>query len=245
MVSLVQLSDIHLLADPKKKLHGFNTQDTLEKVLAKVKQYAPNLVVMTGDLTQDGDLSAYHRLAKSVATLNCPVYWVPGNHDDIDNAQAGLVGANLRHDQSLVTGNWHLIFLDTTAPGLDDGFLSTLDFEQLQHSLHSYPQTPTLIFMHHPPIAIGCYMDEIRLVNEEPFLSILHNQPQIRAICFGHVHQVFETKQQNLYFLSAPSTAMQFAPKLAQFGLDKSTGPGFRWLELNADGGFATGIERV
>ncbi len=245
MVSVIQLSDLHLLADPHEKLGEVNTQATLEAVLAMVKQRAPDVVVMTGDLTQEGELPAYQRLAKSVATLPCPVYWLPGNHDDIENARAGLIGGNLRSDTSAFINGWHFIFLDSTAPGLDDGFLSTRDLEHLHHLLHLHPDAPTLIFMHHPPIPIGCYMDEVRLLNEDVFLALVQTQPQIRAVLFGHVHQVFESKQKHIAFLSAPATAMQFAPNRSQFAIDDSTAPGYRWLKLSLDGQFTTGIDRI
>ena len=52
---IVQLSDCHLFADESGKLLGLNTQFSLDKVLELVRREQPNpdLILATGDLSQD------------------------------------------------------------------------------------------------------------------------------------------------------------------------------------------------
>jgi len=44
--------------------------------------------------------------------------------------------------------------------------------------------------------------------------------------------------------MATPSTSIQFKPMTADFALDPQP-PGYRWLELQADGHINTGIERL
>ena len=241
MTCLIQISDLHLYADSADRLGEVNTQATLEAVLQNVKQQQPELLVMSGDLSQDGSLAAYQRLAKTVAGINCPVYWIPGNHDDIENARAGLKGANLSAEGAVLINGWQIILLDSTAPGLDDGFIGTVDFEHLQHCLTRHLDIPTVIVMHHHPVAVGCYMDAIRVINAERFLATLAVFPQIRLVLFGHVHQEFTEIRNGIHFFGAPATCVQFVPRVEKFAIDTSVTPGYPLGGFESRRGFFNG----
>lgn len=244
MSRFIQLSDLHLLADPAGELGEVNTQKTLEAVLEKTLDYQPDFLVLTGDISQDGSLASYRRLAKTLASLPFPVYWLLGNHDECHVADQGLVGPNVRSDKYIVSNGWQIILLNSTAYGLDDGFIGTIDFEHLHHCLNLKPELPSLIMMHHPPIAVGCYMDEIRVINDQAFLTAIAPYYQLRGVLFGHIHQVFEKNIGGVVFLGSPATSIQFAPQVSKFALDKEHSPGFRWVELAKDT-IKTGIMRV
>lgn len=244
MIRLIQLSDPHILADAEQQLWETDTQASLEAVLAKAAALQPDLVILTGDLSQDGSASSYERLARILATLTCPAYWLLGNHDEPDIAQRHLVGANLHSDKAIVIGGWLIVLLDSRAPGLPDGFIGSVDFAHLHHCLHQHPDKPTLVMLHHPPIPIGCYMDAIRLINDTEFLAALAPYEQIRAVAFGHIHQEFTATLGGLQLLGAPSTCVQFMPRVGQFAVDTDVTPGFRWLELHSDY-LETGVLRI
>ena len=62
-----------------------------------------------------------------------------------------------------------------------------------------------------------------------------------RGILWGHVHQAFDEERDGLRLMGTPSTCFQFSPGLAGFAIDKRP-PGYRWLELHADGQIDTRI---
>jgi 3',5'-cyclic AMP phosphodiesterase CpdA len=54
-MKVIQISDIHLAKDPKHRIYGLvNTQDTFIDVLNQVKAEKPDLVIVSGDTSQDG-----------------------------------------------------------------------------------------------------------------------------------------------------------------------------------------------
>ncbi len=53
---LIQISDIHLLADQQGELLGVKTEDSFQAVVHLLKQEKNNidLILLSGDLSQDG-----------------------------------------------------------------------------------------------------------------------------------------------------------------------------------------------
>ena len=43
------------------------------------------LCILTGDLTDAGEISAYEQLREHLSALSMPFHLMPGNHDDRDN----------------------------------------------------------------------------------------------------------------------------------------------------------------
>ena len=71
---VVQLSDSHLFADTEGKLLGLNTQFSLDRVLELIRSEQPSidLILATGDLSQDASYEAYKRLDLSLIHISEP-----------------------------------------------------------------------------------------------------------------------------------------------------------------------------
>ena len=68
--------------------------------------------------------------------------------------------------------------------------------------------------------------------------------PTVRAVLFGHIHHELKCKRNGVAYYGSPSTCIQFHPSHEEFALDHRN-PGYRWLELHADGTLLTGVNRV
>ena len=96
-VLLVQLSDSHLFADGAGKLLGMDTQDSLQRVIERVLQEQPqiDLILASGDLSQDGSAESYQRFREMTAAITAPARWFPGNHDEVPAMQAACAGSDV------------------------------------------------------------------------------------------------------------------------------------------------------
>jgi len=243
---VVQLTDTHLLADAQACQKGVATTASLQRVLSHLHRQPcqPDLLLLTGDLSQDESPQSYDRLVDLLTPLAIPSYWVPGNHDHPATMAQRLDRPPLRSAKRIHQAGWQILLLDSSHPGEVGGYLRDADLDWLTTQLQACP-LPTLIALHHPPCSINSeWADAIALANPAEFLDRLRPHPHVRLVIFGHVHQEFQTHRQGITFLAAPSTCIQFQPNVPTFALDDLP-PGYRWLDLRPDGTWATGVEWV
>lgn len=178
---------------------------------------APDVVLITGDLTECGLAAEYANLAAMIRqTLDLPVYVVPGNHDRRENLRAGLthlpgVTEDPEYVQYAVDGGpVRLVMLDTLVPGYGHGELRPAQLEWLDRTLAAAPQTPTLIGMHHPPFLCGiAHMDKIALRDIPAFAAVVARHRQVERIVCGHHHRPIVARVAHAIASIAPSVAHQ------------------------------------
>ncbi|WP_339532253.1 3',5'-cyclic-AMP phosphodiesterase [Pseudomonas mucidolens] len=245
-VLLVQLSDSHLFAEPGARLLGMNTRDSLQRVIDLVQMQQPriDLLLATGDLSQDGTLQSYQLFRDMTRQIPAPARWIPGNHDEPRIMAEATTGSALL--QPVVdVGNWRVTLLDSAVPGSVPGYLADSQLQLLAQSLSEAPTRHHLVCFHHHPVSIDCaWMEPIGLRNPEALFAVLERFPQVKALLWGHVHQEIDRERNGIRLLASPSTCIQFAPGSEDFKVSEEA-PGYRWLRLHADGRLDTGVERV
>jgi Icc protein len=246
-VRVVQLTDTHLKAYAGGQLLGLDTDSSLQAVVDLVRdEYPePDLLLGTGDLADAGAADAYRRLQGYFEQITTRHYWLPGNHDlrdvMIDVAGAGRLPRELR------IGNWQVLLLDSQLPGEVGGHLGGAELACLEATLAAgaAAQLHALICLHHQPVPIGCAWLDQQMVSDAPALfQVLARFPRVRGVLWGHVHQELQTQRAGLLLMCSPSTCVQFLPGQEDFAVDPQA-PGFRWLELYADGRIDSGVSRV
>jgi Icc protein len=245
-VRIIQITDMHILADTKPLL-GVDTTESLRAVVTHIQTGAsqPDLLLLTGDMAQDELEGSYIKIAGLIKPLAVPAYFVPGNHDDSEVTASVYPRDTIVAHKQIVLEKWQLILLDSHKPHVVEGYLAETQLDYLEQCLKAYPSHHAIVVCHHHPAPIGSvWMDKIGIQNPDAFWDVLANHRQVKAILFGHVHQQYEGERQGIRYLAAPSTCFQFKPKSEKFGLDNLP-QGYRWLELHADGRLETGVTRL
>jgi len=238
---LVQISDCHVSADSAAIYRGIDPRANFETLLQTVAAWRPQLLLVTGDLAEDGSQAAYRYLAGHLGRLGVPVLTLPGNHD-LPEGQAEVFGHcpvrdPLVHD----AGGWRLILLNSVAEGQVPGKLSTRMLDGLEKALDASAR-PTAVFLHHPPLPVGSpWIDKYPLLEPERLWAVLDKRDAVRFVAWGHVHQAYDAMRGRIRLLGAPSSAANSLPGQARFTHDPA-GPACRWCGLRADGEFETGI---
>ena len=246
-IKVLQLTDCHLFADPAQALKGVNTEQSFKQVLAQVAQAVqqPDLVLLTGDLAERGEISAYRRLLKHLPFFTCPIYAIPGNHDDVAVLRQVFSDSQITLSRSSIVGGWHFILLDSVLANHSAGQLASSELTFLQNALIRYAELPTLIGLHHHVQPVDGCMDAIKLKQSEEFLKIIARYKQVRVVLSGHTHQAFAQCIARVNYLTTPSTCYQIKAGAAAFIKDERLAPGYRWLTLHGDGTIDTTVERV
>jgi 3',5'-cyclic-AMP phosphodiesterase len=242
---ILHITDPHLYGNADGRLRGVETDSSLRSVLdqalAQVPDYAA--VLVTGDLVQD-DPSGYLRFRSILGNLQKPILCIPGNHDEPEAMRRELAHAPFQICGAHMHGGWQFIMLDSYDPGQVAGRLSARELERLDGALAN-SSAHAMICLHHHPIGMNSrWLDGIGLANTDEFWRIVDSHRHVRAIAWGHVHQVYDGKRSDVRLFATPSTGAQFMPNSERYALD-SRPPAYRRFELHPDGSIDSEVRWV
>ena len=213
---ICQLTDLHIRPRGVASNRVSETNMLCDRALRRVAEMcpAPDVVIITGDLTEVGSAAEYAVLAALLRKhLSIPVYVIPGNHDRRENLRHAIPvqSADPVYIQYAVDDfPVRLVMLDTVVPGHGHGELRPGQLEWLDKTLAEAPHKPTMIGMHHPPFGCGiAHMDRIALRNPEAFAAVVARHKQVERIVCGHHHRPIFGKVAHAIASIAPSVAHQ------------------------------------
>jgi 3',5'-cyclic AMP phosphodiesterase CpdA len=203
---VAQISDPHVSLRGTILFGGYDPAAALTATLIRIARLdpRPDLLVFTGDLTENGRPEEYAHFLSLLRGFDLPMAAIPGNHDRRDAFADALRGSavEIGGDPStglqvaLDLGPLRILGLDTLAlEGEAAGALDSFRLGWLARRLEAAAGAPVLIFMHHPPILTGIEaMDIWRLADPEPFAALVERHPNVLRVCCGHVHRAVERR---------------------------------------------------
>lgn len=243
-IHVAQISDFHIRPPGVIFADVVDTAAMLRAAIDTLLAFSPKLdaVLVSGDLTNDGEAEAYAAIAPELARLPMPVYAVPGNHDNRERLEAlcdvAEVGAGNPYRQFTADlGSLRLIALDSLVEGEGHGELCADRVAWLGAELERAAGRRILIMIHHPPAATGIgFMDRIGLRTGPALEALIERHAgSIERIVCGHVHRPIFYRWQGVPVSVTPGVAHQVVLGLDDrepaFNLEP---PGFhlhRWTE--------------
>jgi Icc protein len=232
---IAQLTDLHIVAPAGSRLLDIDTAERSRLAVEHLNglRPQPDVVLVTGDLVNEGTAQEYALARPILDQLAMPYFVIPGNHDRgealleafADHPYlpgAGSLGVQYAVDDWPV----RLVGLDTSLDGEPFGGLSDERLAWLDQTLATEPDQPTLIFMHHPPIRTGIgWIDAAGLYGSARLREILARHPQVERLVCGHAHRQVHARWAGTTVSIAPSSSyLQVALALAdqdgfKFGL--------------------------
>jgi 3',5'-cyclic AMP phosphodiesterase CpdA len=214
---IAQITDLHVAQDGTFMRRFVDANEKLAGAVAFLndRSHQVDAVVATGDLTNDGEAEQYTLLRKLLDELRVPLYLVPGNHDERDGFRAAFADkewmpASGPIDYVIDEHEVRLVGIDTTEPGRHDGVFHPEQAGWLDDVLGRRPDTPTLLFCHHPPFLTRLWLfDAIRLTGAEVLREVVARHPQVKQIVSGHVHRPVSSSWGATALTTSPSTTHQ------------------------------------
>ena len=137
---LAQMSDIHI--GGRNSGNGERFSAAIAEVNAMTRR--PDLVLLTGDLTENGTPEEWEEFQERLSLLTVPWEAISGNHD----RRLG----EFRGHRARSAGPLQLVLLDTRTDVFTRADASWLDAQ-----LTSLPNTPTVLAIHQPPFETGVW----------------------------------------------------------------------------------------
>lgn len=242
-IRLLQFTDTHLYGDAAGELRGVATYPALRAAIkhAKTHHWPCDGMLVTGDLVQD-DASGYARFKEVFGELGVPVYCIPGNHDEPAQMLQELQDKPYQLNGVVQWPGWFAVMLDSYLPRKASGRLSAESLQALDKALTENAHLHGLVCLHHHPISMNSkWLDQVGLENAVEFFDVLDRHSNVRAVLWGHVHQIHDGVRNGVRLMSAPSTCAQFKPQSDNFAIDHRP-PGYRRLELLPNGEIQTDV---
>lgn len=241
-MKIIQLSDPHL-ARPGQRVGGRDPEAGLARAIADInlRHADADLVVISGDLSDDGSPESYATLERLLAALLPPVRLTLGNHDDRPAFLARFPGlaCDSGHVQSMTAlGETRVILLDTLEEGEVGGRLCEKRLEWLEARLAEAAASDVALFLHHPPMPIGLPApDACRLEpgSAEALARLCARHGRVRHLSAGHVHRPSAGQWQGLSVSTVRSTCQQTALLFENRFATADEAPGYGILLLEPE----------
>jgi 3',5'-cyclic AMP phosphodiesterase CpdA len=218
---IIHISDVHI---------GDADKPTLQRAAQAIADLKPDLVVLSGDVTQSGRRREFAGAAEFLATMPAPIVAAPGNHDaPVFDPLARLTNPYSRFRALPVVDRWQSAnkCVGVAAISTARAIQARLDWSQgvyrltaLRAALASVePCAWRVVVAHHPPVTHeGAWVRSDARRGREA-LEILSVHERTLLLC-GHAHGFKSVS------LGAPSSAFIVAPSLAS-GRPRDGGHGF------------------
>jgi Icc protein len=211
--TFLQISDSHVGFD---KPANPNALGTLQEAIAKFRAMPvkPSFMIHTGDITHLSTDEQFDDATQVISSAGLPVFYVPGEHDVIDE---GLGKSYLaRYGGGSSGSGWYSFDQDgvhfvglVNVMNLNAGGLGNLGEEQLawlEKDVKTLPaSTPIVIFAHVP---LWTVYPEWGWGTEDGAraLSLVRRFGSV-TVLNGHIHQIMQKVEGNVSFHTARSTA--------------------------------------
>ena len=216
MLKIVQISDTHLIGS-NSSLFGIDPSLRLKRAFESILKYHSDasFVVITGDLANAGESMAYEKLKKLMDDFPMSVYFIPGNHDKIENIQRYFDDyKDLKFIQYEKTDtNRAFIFLDSTIEGEEFGGMDRSRLKWLEEHLKINRDKDVYLFMHHFPLISNLpWMDKhANFRSKEDFFNLIEGFGNIKHIFCGHLHRIIDANYKHISISCTRSTTFQVA----------------------------------
>jgi 3',5'-cyclic AMP phosphodiesterase CpdA len=218
MRTLVHLSDLHF---------GRVDPELLAPLRALVHQVAPDVVVVSGDLTQRAKSEEFEEARAFLDTLPGPQIVVPGNHDiSLYNVLRRFL-APLDRYKRYITDDLSPVFIDdeiavlgvNTARSLTfkDGRVNEEQVAQITTQLAGLAPDITRIIVTHHPFDLPQSFDDDDLVDRAPMAMQAFAESGVDVLMAGHLHASHAGNTSDRYAMS------EYAALVIQAGTATST----------------------
>jgi len=226
---LLHLSDTHLHGPGAvPEFADVDPAQRLQQVLSMVAAHGPfDVVVLTGDVCDDGSPEAARAARDLVAPIASAVFAVPGNHDRAD------VIADVFGKAEAELGHWQMVGVATNVPGQVAGTAAPV-VAALDALDTTRPHRPAVVLAHHPLRSPSTH-EWFTLPDGAVLEQRLLQRAGPTVVLSGHTHQPYETSVGAAQLLGAPSTfyGLQHAGQGWTVDFDLT---GARIIDLHPDG---------
>ena len=215
-MKIAHISDLHITGGNFVEEWGEN----LIKILNKIK---PGIIVVTGDLTDDGYTYEYEIAKEYLDRINTKKIIVPGNHDarnkgyEIFEEVFGTRYPFYENDDVAILG------IDSSEPDIDDAHIGRETYRIIRGKLSG--KKIKIMALHHHLIPIPGTGRERNIPIDAGDVLQLCMELKINLVLSGHKHLPWKWKLEDTYLITAGTACSR--------RLKGKSHPSFNLIEIN------------
>jgi len=216
-MKIAHISDLHLGG-------GNFVEEWGENLVKKLNEIGADVIVITGDLTDDGYLDEYKMVEEFLSRIKGKKLIVPGNHDarnkgyEIFEEIFGTRYPVYENETAIILG------MDSSQPDIDEGHIGRENYHRMERM---EGKKIKIMALHHHIIPIPGTGRERNILIDAGDVLQLCIKHGINFVLSGHKHLPWIWKLENTYFITAGTACSR--------RLKGKSYPSFNTLEI--DGG--------
>jgi len=197
VIKIVHLSDIHINGLEYVKEWG-------ENVIRRVNEEKPDILVISGDLTNDGYIHEYKAIKAFINRMHVKnKIIVPGNHDARNEGY--VIFEEFFGDRFPIYEDEELVILglDSSEPDIDDGHIGRENYPLIERTLKGRENKVKIVTLHHHLIPIPGTGRERNIPIDAGDVLALLTKLGVNLVLSGHKHKPWIWMLENTYFITA------------------------------------------
>ncbi|MEL6527832.1 MAG: metallophosphoesterase [Chloroflexota bacterium] len=220
LVTFVHMSDTHIHIDPEHtgSHNHFSSREPVRKLIDTINNLEAEVdfILHTGDITDHPEAPTHYHIARDILQqLSLPVYYVPGNHDNVAMLQSAFLsrpdyGIAKHYDYQFVVNGVQFIMLDSHSDPAEQsarGYIAPEQLAWLDALLSTPDERPLVVALHHHTIPLEApWLDNIVLTNGLDLHTVLLKaKDRLRGVFYGHIHESVVTVRGGISYYSVHS----------------------------------------
>jgi 3',5'-cyclic AMP phosphodiesterase CpdA len=184
-------------------------RETLRAAIKEINTLNPDIVLVTGDLTENGVTSEFKTASEELKKLKAQkLIFVSGNHDYRSTGYL-LFREYFPFQQITETDEAAIVVLSSARPDRDDGEVGHRQNIWLERTLENYKDKTRIVAIHHHVIPVpDTGADQITVIDAGDVLRSLVKSKANLVLC-GHRHRPWRWKMENMHVVHAGSVSCE------------------------------------
>lgn len=256
-VYFIHISDTHLGPDRDYEAWGRKPYGSLSTLLTAIKAVPaqPDFIIHTGDVASGkgavlGEPASYRLAEELLGSLDPPLYYAGGNHDDpseVLQLKMGDKTAVFERDEPIVSyafkvASERFVVLHTQGPHEEVGAGGLMPPGQLAFLEEQFASGDRVtVFLHHCPVDLdsdwfrdhGVYMRDGQALHD----ALLPHRDRLRGVFFGHIHRAVQVVRDGIHYSSVGTTycGLNYWPHVSETDTDTEGPLPYNFVTLTDD----------
>lgn len=219
MVTIAHISDPHV-GSP------FFVPNMMNRVIAELNELRPDVVICTGDITNDGYRQEYKNWLAYAARIEAPLHVVMGNHDARNVGYVHFEELVGPRGWSADVNGVRIVGADSTEPDLNEGQIGRESYGWLREQF-APPADLRIFTCHHHLMPVPGTGRERSVVTDAGDLLEVLIESGVHIALTGHKHVPWVWRLETMYIVNAGT--------VASLRLRGHTKPCYNVLEYDGD----------